>query len=128
MAIKREQAADVRQQNRSRRTATIVSGLTGALIAFVGLTLYDTPPPVLIAMLLVFARISAPVMQISQAGQHLAHTLPAYTEVPQRQNSLAAAPRPQPSQSRTTGTPGPIGFRDVSFHDEARQAPAPFPD
>ncbi len=97
-AVKRQQFAFIRQQNLSRRTATIVSGLTGALIAFVGLTIFDTSPPVLIAMLLVFARISAPVLQISQGVQQFAHTLPAYAEVGQLERDLAAAP------SRAAGT------------------------
>jgi ATP-binding cassette subfamily C protein len=119
-AVKREQAAFIRQQNISRRTATIISGLTGALIAFVGLTLFDTPAPVLIAMLLVFARISAPVMQISQALQQFVYALPAYAEVCQLQESLAAAPAVA-QRSTAVITPGPIVFRDVSFrYDETR--------
>jgi ABC-type multidrug transport system fused ATPase/permease subunit len=122
-AVKREQFAFIRQQNLSRRTATIVSGLTGALIAFVGLTLFDTPPPVLIAMLLVFARISAPVLQISQGLQQLAHTLPAYADVGRIERELAAAPSPQPGRSATAIVPGAIVFRDVSYrYDAARQS------
>jgi ABC-type multidrug transport system fused ATPase/permease subunit len=122
-AVKREQFAFIRQQNRSRRTATIVSGLTGALIAFVGLTLFDTPPPVLIAMLLVFARISAPVLQISQGLQQLAHTLPAYADVGQIERELAAAPSPRPEPGAAAIVPGAIVFRDVSYrYDAARQS------
>ena len=122
-AVKREQFAFIRQQNRNRRTATIVSGLTGALIAFVGLTLFDTPPPVLIAMLLVFARISAPVLQISQGLQQLAHTLPAYADVGQLERELAAAPSPQPGRGAAAIVPGAIVFRDVNYrYDAARQS------
>jgi ATP-binding cassette subfamily C protein len=123
-AVKREQFAFVRQQNRNRRTATIVSGLTGALIAFVGLTLFDTPPPVLIAMLLVFARISAPVLQIGQGLQQLAHTLPAYADVAQLERELAASPSPQqPDGGAAAIVPGAIVFRDVNYrYDAARQS------
>ncbi|HEX4409631.1 MAG TPA: ABC transporter ATP-binding protein [Xanthobacteraceae bacterium] len=123
-AVKREQFAFIRRQNANRRIATIVSGLTGALIAFVGLTVFDTSPPVLIAMLLVFTRISAPVMQISQALQQFVHTLPAYAEVCQLEAALAATPRHgMCSGSAANIKPGTIIFRDVSFrHDEARQA------
>jgi ATP-binding cassette subfamily C protein len=121
-AVKREQLAFIRQQNFSRRMATIISGLTGALIAFVGLTLFDISPPVLIAMLLVFARISAPVLQISQALQQFVHTMPAYAEVCQLQNSLAAAPSAEPLFAASAITPGAIVFRDMSFrYDETRQ-------
>jgi ATP-binding cassette subfamily C protein len=122
-AVKRQQLAFIRQQNVSRRTATIVSGLTGAMIAFVGLTVLDTPPPVLIAMLLVFARISGPVLQVSQSLQQFAHMLPAYAEVRQLGLDLAAAPIAQLGDGAATITPGAIVFRDVSYrYDEARQS------
>ena len=122
-AVKREQFAFIRQQNLNRRTATIVSGLSGALIAFVGLTIFDTSPPVLIAMLLVFARISAPVLQISQGLQQLAHTLPAYADVGQLERELAAAPSPPPERGTAAIAPGAILFRGVSYrYDAARQS------
>ncbi len=126
-AMKQQQIAYIRQQTASRLAATIITGLVGALIAFVGLTVLDTPPPVLIAMLLVFARISGPVMQMSQAAQQFAHMLPAYAEVGQLDRDLAAAPRAAPSQIRPNTTagiaPGAIVLRDVNFrYDEARQS------
>jgi ATP-binding cassette subfamily C protein len=121
-AVKREQSAFIRQQNLSRRTATVISGLTGALIAFVGLTMFDIAPPVLITMLLVFARISGPVMQISQALQQFVHTLPAYAEVCELEASLTAASHGGLRSGAAVITPGAIEFRDVSFrYDDARQ-------
>jgi ATP-binding cassette subfamily C protein len=126
-AVKRQQFAFIRQQNVSRRTATIVSGLTAAMIAFVGLTILDTPPPVLIAMLLVFARISGPVLQIGQSLQQFAHMLPAYADVRQLELDLAAAPVAQsghgPANIAPGIAPGAVVFRDVSYrYDEARQS------
>jgi ATP-binding cassette subfamily C protein len=126
-AVKRQQIAYVRQQNGNRRAATIVSGLTGAMIAFVGLTVLNTPPPVLIAMLLVFARISGPLLQISQSLQQIAHMLPAYAEVCQLEADLAAAPDVLPLRSTAAIppraiTPGAIVFRDVSYrYDDVRR-------
>jgi ABC-type multidrug transport system fused ATPase/permease subunit len=125
-AVKRQQFAFIRQQSRSRLAATVISGLIGALIAFVGLAVLDTPPPILIAMLLVFARISAPAMQMSQAAQQFAHMLPAYAEVRQLERDLAAPDGALPHQaaSATTITPGAIVFRDVSFrYAETRGSP-----
>ena len=84
----------IHQQAAGRRTATIITGLVGALIVFIGLTVLDTPPPILIATLLIFARISGPVLQISQSMQQFAHTLPAYDEVIRLERDLAAAPQP----------------------------------
>ena len=124
-AVKRQQLAFIRQQNINRRTATIVSGLTGATIAFVGLTVLNTPPPVLIAMLLVFARISGPVLQVGQSLQQFAHMLPAYAEVCQLEQDLAAAPVAEQSHGTAAITPGAVVFHDVSYrYDEARQSAA----
>ena len=109
-AMKRQQIAYIRQQTASRLAATIITGLVGALIAFIGLTVFETPPPVLIAMLLVFARISGPVMQMSQAAQQFAHMLPAYAEVSQLDRDLASGAacgtKPYPSQHHSGHRPG----------------------
>jgi ATP-binding cassette, subfamily C, bacterial len=127
-AVKRQQMAFISQQTASRRTSTIVTGLVGALITFVGLALLDMPPPILIAMLLLFARISGPVMQMSQAMQQFAHMLPAYAEVSQLERDLTGNPNASPSNVATeiapaTIVPGTIVFRDVSFrYEEMRQS------
>jgi ATP-binding cassette subfamily C protein len=123
-AVKRQQFAFIRQQSRSRLAATVISGLIGALIAFVGLAVLDTPPPVLIAMLLVFARLSAPAMQISQAAQQFANTLPAYAEVRQLEVDLAAPDQAPPCHAAGAIAPGTIVFRDVRFrYPDGRGAP-----
>ncbi len=120
--LKRQQFAFIRQQSRSRLAATIISGLVGALIAFIGLAVFDTPPAILITMLLVLARISAPVMQISQAAQQFAHTLPAYAEVRQLELDLLAPEETRPRQAAAL-TPGRVVFRDVSFRYEPSRHP-----
>ena len=79
--LKRQQFEFNRQRSQSQLASTVITGLVGALIAFVGFAVFDTPAPVLIALLLVFARISAPAAQLSQAAQQFAHSLPAYGEV-----------------------------------------------
>ena len=122
-AVKDQQLAFIRQQAAGRRTATIITGLAGALIVFVGLTVLDTPPPVLIATLLIFARISGPVMQISQSMQQFAHTLPAYDEVIRLERDLAAAPQPIRRGATADITPGTIAFRHASFrYDDEQQS------
>jgi ATP-binding cassette, subfamily C, bacterial len=123
-AVKREQIAFIRQQSANRRATTIITGLVAALIAFVGLTLLDTPPPILIAMLLVFARISGPVLQINQAAQQFANSLPAYAEVCQLEHDLTAAVETRPQAGTPVLAPdATIVFRDVGFrYDETRPA------
>jgi ATP-binding cassette subfamily C protein len=122
-ALKRQQLAFILQQSRSRLAATIISGLVGAIIAFVGLAVFDTPPAILIAMLLVFARISAPAMQMSQAVQQFAHMLPAYAEVRQLELDLSAPDDGKPSQGPVPIALGAVVFRNVGFcYDQSRQS------
>lgn len=124
-AVKREQIAFIRQQSANRRTTTIITGLVAALIAFVGLTLLDTPPPILIAMLLVFARISGPVLQINQAAQQFANSLPAYAEVCQLEHDLTVAAQARPQAGTPALVPdAAVIFRDVSFRYDATRPSA----
>jgi ABC-type multidrug transport system fused ATPase/permease subunit len=127
-ALKTQQLAFVRQQALNRLAATIISGLVGALIAFIGLTVFNTPPPVLITMLLIFARISGPAMQMSQGVQQFAHTLPAHAEVCQLELELAAAEKPKACPSPARIAPGPIVFRNVSFRYQQTPSRGPIVD
>ncbi len=128
-ALKQQQFAFIRQQSASRLAATIITGLVGALIAFVGLTVFDTPPPILIAMLLIFARISGPAMQMSQAVQQFAHMLPAYAEVRQLESDLAVTGSRGPRDVAAAIAQGPIVFRDVAFsYEDSRQSAGPIVD
>jgi ATP-binding cassette subfamily C protein len=74
-------------------------------------------------MLLVFARIAGPVMQMSQAVQQFAHALPAYAEVVQLESDLAVTAGRGPRDVAAAIAQGPIVFRDVTFrHDDSRQS------
>jgi ATP-binding cassette subfamily C protein len=114
-ALKGRQIAFMRQQTANRLAATTLSSLVGALVAFVGLTVFDTPPAVLIVLLLVFARLSGPAIQISQALQQIAHSLPAYAEVRLLIEDLGGPASLTPSPVATVIPQGPIVFRDVTF-------------
>jgi len=126
--LKGQQLVFARQQALSRLAATVISGLVGALIALIGLTVIDTSSPVLIAMLLIFVRISGPAMQIGQTTQRLANMLPAYGEVRRLCAELAATEKPKPRSTRSSITPGPIVFRKVSFRYQNTQPPGPIID
>jgi ATP-binding cassette subfamily C protein len=78
--LKREQLAYLGQDNRNRLAASIIAGLVGALIAFVGLVLFDVHAAVILTMLFIFSRISAPAMQLSEMLQQFAGTVPAHAE------------------------------------------------
>jgi ATP-binding cassette, subfamily C, bacterial len=114
-ALKGQQLSFARQQALSRLAATVISGLVAALIAFIGLTVLDTPTAVLIAMLLIFVRISGPAMQIGQTMQRFANALPAYGEVCELCGELAAIEKPKLCSTQSFVGRGPISFRNVSF-------------
>jgi ABC-type multidrug transport system fused ATPase/permease subunit len=113
--LKREQFAYLGQENRNRLAASIIAGLVGALIAFVGLVLFDVHSAVILTMLFIFSRISAPAMQMSQMLQQFAGTVPAHSEFLHLERDLAARDAPD-LRSAPAIEPGAIAFRDVSFH------------
>jgi ABC-type siderophore export system fused ATPase/permease subunit len=92
--LKREQLAYLGQDNRNRLAASIIAGLVGALIAFVSLVLFDVQAAVILTMLFIFSRISAPAMQMSQMLQQFAGTLPAHAEFLRLEHDLAAQDLP----------------------------------
>jgi ATP-binding cassette, subfamily C, bacterial len=114
-AITREQLAYIRRDNRNRLTGTILAGLVGALIAFVGLVWFEIQPAVILTILLIFARISGPAMQMSDTLQHFAGSVPAHAELLALERDLAAQDVATASPAIVI-TAGPIVFRDVSFH------------
>jgi len=122
-ALKQQQIAFTRQQAWSRLTATILTGLVGGFIVFVGLIVLHVTPAILIAMLLAFARISGPALQMSQSAQQFAYTLPAYAEVGALERDLSVPERHQPARSVAALAPGRIVFRDVTFrYPQARSS------
>jgi ATP-binding cassette, subfamily C, bacterial len=64
-ALTQQSIAYLRLENRNRLAVGLISGLTGALIAFVGLALFDLPAPVILTMLFIFSRISGPAVHMS---------------------------------------------------------------
>jgi ATP-binding cassette subfamily C protein len=66
---------------------------------------------VILTMLFIFSRISAPAMQLSQMLQQFASAVPAHAEFSQLERELAAHDAPP----APVLVPGAIVFRDVSF-------------
>jgi len=113
--LKREQLAYLGQENRNRLAASIIAGLVGALIAFIGLLLFDVHAAVILTMLFIFSRISGPAMQMSQMLQQFAATVPAHAEFTRLERDLAALDTPD-TRPAPAIAPGAIVFRDVGFH------------
>lgn len=117
-ALTQRSLAFNRQENRNRLAVSLISGLTGALIAFVGLALFDLQAPVILTMLFIFSRISSPAVQLSESLQQFATSLPAHAEAQRLERDLAAACASADQTAASTIAPGAIVFRDVSFHYE----------
>jgi ATP-binding cassette, subfamily C, bacterial len=87
------------------------------VIVFIGLVLFDVDAAVILTMLFIFSRISAPAMQMSRMLQQFAGTVPAHAEFLQLERDLG----PQhavDTRPAVAIAPGAIVFRDVSFHYE----------
>jgi ATP-binding cassette subfamily C protein len=85
---------------RARSLGFLGSAVAAALLLFVGVRLLALPLPVLIAALVLFARMSGPVQSLQQAVQNIAAYAPAFTAIERRVGPLvetaAAAPRSIP--------------------------------
>jgi ATP-binding cassette, subfamily C, bacterial len=113
--LTRQQLIFIRQENRNRIAVSIIAGLAGTLIAFLGFVLFDMPAAVFLTMLFIFSRISAPAMQMSQTLQQFASTVPAHAEFVRLESDLTAQDVHE-ERPATAIALGPIVFRDVSFH------------
>jgi ATP-binding cassette subfamily C protein len=78
--LKREQLAYIGEESRNRLAAGLIAGLVGILITFIGIVLFDVDAAVILTMLFIFSRISAPAMQMSRMLQQFAGTVPAHAE------------------------------------------------
>jgi ABC-type multidrug transport system fused ATPase/permease subunit len=117
-AMTRQGIAYLRQENRNRLAVGLISGLTGALIAFVGLALFNLQAPVILTMLFIFSRISGPAVQMSEMLRNFVVSVPAHAEAQRLERELAAAEPSSEENAATAIAPGAIVFRDVSFHYE----------
>jgi ATP-binding cassette, subfamily C, bacterial len=113
--LTREQLAYIRAENRNRIAVSIIAGLAGCSIAFLGFVLFDLPAAVLLTMLFIFSRISAPALQMSQTLQQFASMVPAHAEFLSLESELAARGIHEELPA-VAMVPGPVVFREVSFH------------
>ncbi|MBO9711571.1 ABC transporter ATP-binding protein [Sphingomonas sp.] len=66
------------RQARGRLVFGLVSSLLGAGVVLAGFAWLQVPPALLIALVLVFGRMSGPAMQLYQSGQQLVFALPSF--------------------------------------------------
>jgi ATP-binding cassette, subfamily C, bacterial len=114
----------IRQQTGSQVWLASLAALVGAGLVLAGYGLFHTAPPVLLAFLLIVARMSGPAGQVQQFTQQLAHALPAYEKICALNAELDEAGAPV--QSVTPPPPGPVVFEHVTFSHDGEGKPGVF--
>ena len=110
----------LRQQISGRVALTTLSALVGAAVILVGFGFLHLSAPLLIAFLLVIARMSGPAAQIQQGLQQLANSLPAYETVTRLLQELRAQAAPKSAAERAL-TLGPIVLDGVAYEHAASE-------
>lgn len=112
--IRRHRRDFASQQSRSRLTITTVSALAGAVVVWFGFHDMASQPAVLITVILLFARMTAPFLVLQQAAQQLFLNLPAFEAIRQIEAELDAEVRPPTTRSPPLPA-GPIVLDGVTF-------------
>ncbi len=110
-----QQLSYLRQQTVSRLAIATVSAVVGALIVLAGLTMFHVAPAMLVALLLVVARMSGPSGQIQQGAQMLANALPAYDAVRSLRRDLEDGTVPVVTAGDMQPILGEVRFEHVGF-------------
>jgi ATP-binding cassette subfamily C protein len=125
--LARRQLDNMRHQMRARLALTTLAALLAALLVLLGFGLLHVAPAVLSALVIIFARMNAPAVQLQQAAQQFALAVPAHAGI----TTLLADLPPGPIIAPAAGGPspdgppldGPIVFDKVSFaHSGADEA------
>jgi ABC-type multidrug transport system fused ATPase/permease subunit len=112
-----QQVSYIRQQTAGRVALTTLSALVGAVVILVGYGVLHLDPAVLIAFLLVIARMSGPATQIQQGFQQLAYGLPAYETTTALLGELRSGP------PRSMGAPREVPAGDIVLEAVSFQHP-----
>lgn len=105
----------VKQHVLTQSGSAALFGLAGAAAVLAGLFWFHVAPSLLVALLLVLTRMTAPVGQIQQAAQQFAHVLAVYEKMRQLQGELAHPGREDAAQSDLPYPEGDIVFANVTY-------------
>ena len=95
-AAQHESVRFVEDLARARSLGFLGSAVAAALLLFVGVRVLALPFPVLIAVLVVFARMSGPAQALQQAVQNVAAFAPAFVAIDRRLGKLTQTPPLKP--------------------------------
>jgi ATP-binding cassette subfamily C protein len=96
----------------SRSLAFFGSAVAAAALLFVGYRLFGLPFPILVASLVLFARMAAPAQMLQQSAHNVAAYAPSFAAIEQRLGRLEAAVPEAPS-------PPPLEWSALRLHEVA---------
>ncbi len=117
----RRQSAFIRQQAALRALWSLLAAGVAGLAMLAGYGLFHLSGPVLLALLVLLARISAPASQIQLGVQQIAYALPAWKAVSAMADELAAAAVPPAGTDEGPLPFGPIALEAVVYRHEAAE-------
>jgi ATP-binding cassette, subfamily C, bacterial len=112
------QAAFAGQQALLRGLWTLLAAAIAGMTMLIGFAVLHLSAPVLIALLVLLARLSAPAAQLHLGFQQIAYSLPAWQAVTAMEAELAAAAAPKVEQSERPPLAGPIALDDVVYRHQ----------
>jgi ATP-binding cassette subfamily C protein len=113
-----------RQQAFGQSALIALFGVMGLAAVCAGLFWFQSAPSLLIAFLLVMARMTAPVEQIHQAAQQFTHLLVVYNNMQSFQRELVLATRKDRigTEARCPDPEGDIAFENVTYRHDALES------
>lgn len=109
------QIDNIRQRTYARLLISLLTSAVGGAIVLIGFGFLHVPASVLIVLIVIISRMSAPVSQIQQGLQQVAFALPAYDQLVALKQELASVGE---SRAASEGAPFPEGdvvFEAVAF-------------
>ncbi len=113
-AAKLETVRFVDDLARARSFGFLGSAIAAALLLFVGVRVLALPLPVLIAALVLFARMSGPAQSLQQGFQNVAAYAPAFGSIKRRVGSLAPPTAVEPQAAQPLDWQK-LDFRQISY-------------
>jgi ATP-binding cassette subfamily C protein len=113
-----QQSVDFAQVQKKNRIFLTVAGMAVAGMAVVaGIAVFHIAPAILVALLLVFTRMSAPVTQLQQQTVSFVGCMPAYRKLREMQRDLAVPASPPGATSPVVFNRA-VAFRGVTYLHE----------
>lgn len=103
-----------RRQARGRLVFTSISSLLGACVVLLGFGVLGVSPALLIALVLVFGRMSGPAMTLYQSAQQFVFALPAFESIRALEDDLSEGVA-EAAEGQIVPPTGAIELRDVSY-------------